>query len=243
MTKTKNAVGAPVEVLKQKSSERLAEIIVLNIVNNLRGVTSVLDIGCGDGRAGDLLSEGVQYSGIDISSSCIYGQKTDDERIVYCKDGAVDEVIGRQGKVDAVLLLDVLEHTRDFSGLFEKALVKASKYVVVSLPNEMFVYDRLAYLLGKELPAHSLDLLGQPEGFKHQYIINTSKAQKILVSKAHKEGFELGVRWERALKPKRFYWVPIMKLLRQFSDESLWSMGTILVFAKKETKIYSDLVK
>lgn len=239
MAKTKQDLVAPFEVLEQKSSERLAEIIVLNIVNKLKGIASVLDIGCGDGRAGDLLSNGVLYSGIDISSSCIYEQKTGDKRIIYCQDGRVNEIIEKQEKVDAVLLLDVLEHTRDFTGLFEKALLKASKYVVVSLPNEMFIYDRLAYLLGKELPAHSLDLLGQPEGFKHQYIINTHKAQKILVSKALKEGFELGARWERSLIPRRFYWVPIVKVLRIFYNESLWSMGTVLVFAKKDD-IHSD---
>ena len=34
-------------------------------------------------------------------------------------------------------MLDVLEHTREFSHLFKLALPLAKKYIVVSLPNEI----------------------------------------------------------------------------------------------------------
>ena len=69
-----------------------------------------------------------------------------------------------QGPWDMVLLLDVIEHTRTFTHLFELALAK--KNVVVSLPNELFILDRLRMLAGQELNAHSLDRLNDPEGFK-----------------------------------------------------------------------------
>ena len=45
--------------------------------------------------------------------------------------------------------------------------------------------------MGKEHPAHSLDLIGQPEGFKHQYLINIAKAKILLSQTAKKHNYFL----------------------------------------------------
>jgi hypothetical protein len=87
-------------------------------------------------------------------------------------------------------------------------------------------------LFGKELPAHSLDLIGQPEGFKHQYIVNIDKARRILTTSAISLGFVLEQEWYRPLVSKTKLLQPILWGLRHCSSNQLWSMGSVFVFSK-----------
>ena len=132
-------------------------------------------------------------------------------------------------------MLDVLEHTPKFKELFEIALNIATQYAVVSLPNELFIADRLRLLAGKEHPAHSLDLLALPEGFKHQYLINIGKARRILCNSAKEKGYELSEEWLRPLLTKNKIYQPGLWMTRHLLSEELWSMGSIFIF-KKVTK-------
>jgi hypothetical protein len=90
----------------------------------------------------------------------------------------------------------------------------------------------LRMLLGKELNAHSLDLINMPDGFKHQYIINIEKAKLVLNETAEKKGFKLTKEIARSLDAK----TPINKILaeviRRFTDKQVWSMGSILIYEK-----------
>ena len=130
-------------------------------------------------------------------------------------------------------MLDVLEHTRKFTELFELALQKTKRYSIVSLPNELFILDRLRLLLGKEHPAHSLDLVKLPEGFKHQYLINIAKARELLCNTAEQQNFALSEEWLRPLIAKSSLIQPGLKIMRLLTNEQLWSMGSIFVFKKK----------
>ena len=107
-----------------------------------------------------------------------------------------------EGPWETILLLDVIEHTRDFTSLFQLALEQSQRNVVVSLPNELFILDRLRMLKGQELNAHSLDRLNDPEGFKHQFIININKARSILSHIAHDNRLELATEVVRPLIAK-----------------------------------------
>lgn len=222
-----------IKLLPHRSDARLAATITSNVLMHLYKVQSVLDIGCGDGVVGTLLPKQWEYRGIDLSNSAIYKQNTSDKRILYSSPDQIDAVLGSSEPADVVLMLDVLEHTRCFTDLFELAIPMAKRYLVVSLPNELFLLDRLRLLMGKEHPAHSLDLIHLPEGFKHQYLINILKARKILSNVASRHGFDLVQEWQRALVAKNHTAQPFLWLLRHLSSAQLWSTGSVFVFERR----------
>ena len=222
-----------IKLLPHRSDARLAATISSAILPRLTKVQSILDVGCGDGVVGTLLPSGWHYRGIDLSNAAIYEQNASDKRILYSSPDQIEAVLTGSDPADAVLMLDVLEHTRRFSDLFERAIPLARRYMIVSLPNELFVLDRLRLLIGKEHPAHSLDLITLPEGFKHQYLININKARQILSDTACQNGFRLAEEWQRPLVAKKRLAQPGLWLLRQLSSAQLWSMGSVFVFERQ----------
>ncbi len=221
------------QLLPHRSDARLAATITSSILPHLIQVQSVLDIGCGDGVVGTLLPAAWLYRGIDLSNAAIYEQNASDERILYSSPDQIEAVLAGSEQADVVLMLDVLEHTRRFCDLFEHAIPLARRYLIVSLPNELFLLDRLRLLAGQEHPAHSLDLIHLPEGFKHQYLINIAKARQILSGVASQRGFTLVAEWQRPLVAKNRLIQPGLWLLRQLSSAQLWSMGSVFVFERQ----------
>ena len=220
------------KLLPHRSDARLAALITKQILPELPEINSLLDIGCGDGIVGDLLPSDCDYRGIDLSNASIYEKNTEDSRITYSRPEDLKQTLCQSDKADAVLMLDVLEHTPTFTELFELSLPQANHYVIVSLPNELFLLERLKFMTGKEHPAHSLDLISLPVGFKHQYLINTAKARQILSSTAKQHGFYLKEEWQRPLRAKNKLVQPGLWLIRQLSSDQLWSMGSVFIFEK-----------
>ena len=218
-------------LMPQRSDARLAELIAKRVLPGYPSRT-LLDIGCGDGVLSRHLPAGMQYTGLDINEACIYEQIHDNPHVRYVKAGDIPGLMENEGPWDTITLLDVIEHTRDFTSLFEKALARANHQVVVSIPNELFVLDRLRMFCGQELNAHSLDLINQPEGFKHQFIINISKARVILSEKALAAGFMLKEEILRPLISKQVLYQPALWAMRQISTDQLWSMGSVFVFSR-----------
>ena len=218
-------------LMPQRSDARLAELIATQILPSYPG-NSLLDIGCGDGVVSHHLPDECQYTGLDINDACIYEQRHDNPSVRYVQAEQIPDLMSREGPWDTVLLLDVIEHTRRFTPLFELALKRANRQVVVSLPNELFVLDRLRMLRGHELNAHSLDLVNQPEGFKHQYIVNIAKARALLSEQALAAGFVLEEEILRPLISKRTIQQPVLWAMRQLSSDQLWSMGSVFVFRR-----------
>jgi len=220
-------------LLPHRSDARLAQEITQKVLLRLPGVGSVVDIGCGDGVVGTLLPESCGYRGIDLSNASIYKQNSSDKRISYSQPEQLEQVLSSTEPADAVLLLDVLEHTRKFTELFEQAIPLAKRYLIVSLPNELFVLDRLRMLAGREHTTHSLDLINMPEGFKHQYVINIQKARNILSAIGRKYNLSLDEEWQRPLIAKNSLGQPLLWAMQQFSSSQLWSMGSVFVFRKE----------
>lgn len=216
----------------QRSDERLALRIAQDVIPRLGAIASILDIGCGDGIVGSAIPDSMVYRGIDLNDSFIYKQKEGDCRIAYTSQSNIKATLESEGKFDLVIMLDVLEHTRKFSELFELALPHSDKYVLVSLPNELFIADRIRMLAGKELPAHSLALAGHPEGFKHQFIVNIEKARDILSGTAQSHGFRLVEEWRRPLVSKNRFVQPGLWLTRRLFSDQVWSMGSIFLFER-----------
>lgn len=218
-------------LMPHRSDERLAELIATQILPNYSSET-VLDIGCGDGIVSRHLPKQCRYTGLDINDACIYEQRHDSPKVRYVQAEQIPRLMRDEGPWDTVLLLDVIEHTRRFTPLFELALARANKQVIISLPNELFVLDRLRMLRGQELNAHSLDLIDQPEGFKHQFIINIAKARALLNKKALDNGFSLREEVLRPLISRRIIQQPALWTLQKISSAQLWSMGSVFIFSK-----------
>lgn len=218
-------------LMPQRSDARLAELIATRVLPNYPGA-SLLDIGCGDGVVSKHVPTNCHYTGLDINDACIYEQRHDNPKVRYVQAEQIPDLINREGPWDTVLLLDVIEHTREFTRLFELALKQTNQQVIVSLPNELFVLDRLRMLRGHELNAHSLDLVNQPEGFKHQFIVNIAKARTLLCEQARTEGFILEEEVLRPLTSKKIFQQPALWALRKLSSDQLWSMGSVFVFSR-----------
>ena len=218
-------------LMPQRSDARLAELIATRVLPNYPSDT-LLDIGCGDGVVSRHLPARCHYTGLDISDACIYEQRHDNPKVRYVQAEQIPDLMTREGPWDTVLLLDVIEHTRRFTPLFERALTRANRQVIVSLPNELFILDRLRMLQGRELNAHSLDLVNQPEGFKHQFIINVAKARSLLTEQARSAGFTLKEEVLRPLISKNTFQQPALWALRHISSDQLWSMGSVFIYSK-----------
>lgn len=218
--------------MPMRSDERLAKRIAKDIISKYDPV-SVLDVGCGDGIISENIKQGVIYQGLDIVNACIYEQNHNNSRVRYVEATQVKTGMQVGKPWEMVLLLDVIEHTPEFTSLFINAMKNSSNYVIVSLPNELFFLERLRMLLGKELPAHSLDLVGMPEGFKHQFIINISKAEKLLSSVALEEGYELVEEIVRPLITKSKIKRGITWILEKITSNDVWSMGSVFVYKRK----------
>ena len=222
------------QVMPMRSDERLAQRIAEEILPQM-GPGKILDIGCGDGVVSGYLPQGCSYQGLDINDACIYEQRHDNPNVQYIEPKRIPELMQSEGPWETILLLDVIEHTRDFTNLFELALQQCQRNVLVSLPNELFILDRLRMLKGQELNAHSLDRLSDPEGFKHQFIINIDKARSILRDVASDNKFELATEVVRPLISKNRILQPALRGLRAITDSQLWSMGSVFVFHRQST--------
>ena len=193
-------------------------------------------MGCGDGIVSQYVPDKCDYQGLDINNACIYEQRHDNPKVRYIHASKIQELMRQQARWDMILLLDVIEHTRDFTSLFELSMSTANQYVVVSLPNELFIVDRLRMLFGKELNAHSLDLVNKPEGFKHQFIINIFKARLLLTSTAGENGFQLYEEVLRPIQTRRKILQPVAWTLTTLTSPQLWSQGSIFIFKRMNNK-------
>lgn len=102
----------------------------------VRGVESVLDVGCAAGGMRSILREynsGVRYTGVDVSQQMVAAAKTlfpgEDFRI--CEGGRLDFP---DGSFDAVICLGVLNHVPDWKNLVAEMYRVARHTVLMDLP-------------------------------------------------------------------------------------------------------------
>lgn len=208
---------------------REAFLYIKSAVESQKGIGSVLDIGAGDGKAEDAMPEGVAYGGIDIGAD-IYGRNP---RVRYIENyAALRANIVASPPVDLVTLFDVLEHTADLTGLFKDGAGRCSKYLFVSLPNEMNLECRVRFLFGQPVSAHGLDLLAAKPGHKHQWMITYEQAKEVLVRKAASLGFELSHEVFIRELPRTGWKRLLVRLLQAALPVRLTGHGMAFVFAR-----------
>ncbi|MDQ1462337.1 MAG: hypothetical protein QOI08_3821, partial [Actinomycetota bacterium] len=109
----------------------------------------VLDLGCADGRLGELLRAcGHEVTGVDLHKSDGVGERVDRFFEADLDRGIPDEV---GGGYDIVLCADVLEHVREPRALLQRAQAHLAPHgtIVASVPNFAHWYPRARVALGR----------------------------------------------------------------------------------------------
>lgn len=191
---------------------------------------TLLDIGCGDGVVGTLVQDNVTYQGIDIGAG-IYPEKPN-YNVSYIRD--YDDLLNEisNSEVDISMLINVLEHTFDFTGLFETALKSTKNTVVVALPNEENIHNRLDFLFGGGIKTHTLDLVGQHVNHRHLWLIQIPQAVKALNVVAQKYGFTLTTKVNYIAYPNTVWKRVLYKIGMVFLPWTLKARNFVMVFKK-----------
>jgi 2-polyprenyl-3-methyl-5-hydroxy-6-metoxy-1,4-benzoquinol methylase len=201
----------------------------LNTLANER-IKTCLDVGAGDGIVSTVIGDGSgsAYHGIDVGAP------------IYSRSGNVSyfdspsDILSALSELsaEAVLSFDMLEHTEDFLS-FARALFSSSqRLVMISLPNEMSIHARLAFLRGKCLPCHGLHMIATKEGHRHRWLIDYPEAKALFTHLAAEMKYEqIGEVFVTTLPRtlwKRFLIKPLLAVL----PLPLRSHGFALVFEK-----------
>jgi ubiquinone/menaquinone biosynthesis C-methylase UbiE len=129
---------------------------------------SVVEVGCG---AGEILvrlkqlngAKAVSYAGYDISKDAI--------ALAQKKDAAIEfknaDYTREGSSADVLLVIDVIEHLRDYFSFLE-AVSKKSKYTVFHIPLDMFVWS----LFREKMLIESKERVGHIHNFSEDFILS-----------------------------------------------------------------------
>ncbi len=157
---------------------------LLKLVEDLE-ISSVLDVGCGEGFTLDKLQKkhiGGRLEGMDNSPDAIeIGKKLHPDFVL--KKGDVYKLAYKADSLDLVICTEVLEHLDDPRKALLELIRVSKKYVLISVPNEpLFTMQR--FLRGKNI----LKLGDHPEHIQkwssksfQQFIIKNSELKIIKV--------------------------------------------------------------
>ena len=119
-----------------------------SVVNDLlkSDVRSLLDVGCRDAILRKHMRPQIEYTGVDI----VAGPGVD--KVANIEDG----LPFADGEFDAVVALDLLEHTNNIWFAFDELVRVARRQVVIVLPNVYHWSSRVRFLLGREMDKYAL---------------------------------------------------------------------------------------
>ena len=103
----------------------------------------------------------------------------------------------------------------------------------VSLPNEENIHLRLGFLSGRGINRHGLEMYGKHVNHRHLWLIQISKAEKILKNIAEAYDFEMVQKSHYIAYPTTKWKRVIYKLGMLFLPWSVKSRNFILLFRKK----------
>lgn len=142
-------------------------------------VHSVLDVGCRDAILKQHLRSDITYSGIDLMP----GPGVD--HVGNAEDGLPFP----DRAFDAVVALDLLEHTNNIWLVFDELLRVAGRQVVVLLPNAYHWQLRLQYLRGREMGKYILP--PEPILDRHRWLLSYKSIRNFCVTRAEASGWSI----------------------------------------------------
>ena len=197
-----------------------------------KDIKSVLDIGCGDGVLMKLINKNIEYLGVD-SDAGIYNKRKHNKLKYFKNSTQTENYLNKmQKKYECVILMDVLEHTDTFLKLFNIALKKSNKYVLVGLPNEDYIMSRLRFLFGKGIMTHGLEMINTKPGHKHQWFIQYKIALSLLARSAKKYKFNISNEMFYVNQPRSVIKRFIYKIMLFFLPKTLQMNNFFLSFRK-----------
>lgn len=177
-----------------------------------RDVSTLLDVGCRDAALKKSLPDHVRYTGLDL----IEGPGVD--RVANAEEG----LPFGDGAFDAVIALDLLEHTNQIWFVYDELMRVAAKQVIVLLPNAYHWRFRLWYLRGKEMDKYILP--SNPILDRHRWLLSHNSAHRFCFERAAARGWQ--IRELRVFGGRRTGWLDW--LLSRFS-KNLGTWSTIFV--------------
>ena len=141
----------------------------LQVSKLIRQGSDVLDIGCNKAEIRHFLPN-VSYYGIDINKSQIKELNKKGLKVFYA-DLNKDELPITK-KFDYILMLDILEHLVNPRDLIikSKQLLKKDGYLIISLPNDYHLLNKIRFLFNQELFQSFV-----PSGHLHIFPIKNGK--------------------------------------------------------------------
>lgn len=133
--------------------------------------SKVLDIGCNDGKLKDFLKNPIYY-GVDIDKKFVLELTKKGIKIKQA-DLNKNELPFKNEKFDFVLLLDILEHVVNPQKLFLDAgkRLKRDGKIIVSLPNDYHILNKIRFLLNKHITEDPF----APYGHLHYFPIKSGE--------------------------------------------------------------------
>jgi SAM-dependent methyltransferase len=176
---------------------------------------TLLDVGCRDGRLKSHLPSGVEYTGIDLTPGPQVTRICDIEHGIPYSDDSFD----------AVVALDVLEHTDNIWFAFRELVRVARNQIMVVLPNSYHWKERLRFLRGKERDKHKLE--PQVIRDRHRWLTSYAAAHTF----ANHMAADLGLSLTESImvddQPNR-----VRELLARVLPNNLMSVATFFLFLK-----------
>src|SRR5215213_5961554 len=134
-----------------ESGEKLTGVFI-ELVQQLDGVRSICDLGCGNGHiSGRLAVQGYEVTGVDASTSGIQIARRAYPSATFIET-LIDRNLGeRLGQFDLVISSDVIEHLYRPSDLLEAArsLLKPGGHALVGTPYHGYIKNLVLAVTGK----------------------------------------------------------------------------------------------
>lgn len=152
----------------QEDSAFKANFIHSILERNKITYSSVCEVGCGTGEILVQLKKlngnrSISYSGYDISKVAIeMAVKKNSDIDFKCADITAEIV-----KADVVLVIDVIEHLKDYFSFLE-SISRKSKYTVFHIPLDMFVWS----LFREKMLIESKERVGHIHNFSEDFILS-----------------------------------------------------------------------
>lgn len=209
----------------------------LNKLANER-IKTCLDVGAGDGIVSTVIGDGSgsAYHGIDVGAP-IYSRSDSVSYVDNSSDilGALSEL-----SAEAVLSFDMLEHTEDLQSFARALFFSSQRLVMISLPNEMSIHVRLAFLRGKCIPCHGLSMVAAKEGHRHRLLIDYPEAKAFFTQLAAEMEYEQIGEVFIATLPRTFWKRFLVKPLLALLPLPLRSHGFAFVFERTRKSTSED---